>query len=126
METASTNRIDVGPSDSVAEAGRLVVTAGGREVGIFRVEGALFAYENTCAHQGGPVCQGRILPRIVETLNPDMTSTGLFFDRTDMHIICPWHGYEYSITTGRHAGAESVGLIKVGVAEQNGRIYVDV
>jgi nitrite reductase/ring-hydroxylating ferredoxin subunit len=126
VDTAQKRRYDVGSSDALPEAGRLVVDAGGTVVGVFRVDGRLYAYENTCAHQGGPVCQGKMLPRIAEELAPDQTTSGLRFDRSDPHIICPWHGYEYSITTGRHAGDATIGLVAVAVTEENGRVYLDV
>ena len=31
---------------------------------------------------------------------PDKTSRGLYFSETDMHFVCPWHGYEYDLKTG--------------------------
>jgi nitrite reductase/ring-hydroxylating ferredoxin subunit len=126
MDTTQARRYDVGGSDHVPESGRLVVEAGGTVVGVFRLGGLLYAYENTCAHQGGPVCQGKILPRVTENLADDKTSQGLYFVETDMHIICPWHGYEYSISTGRHAGDDRIGLTKIAVSEENGRIYLSV
>ena len=126
MDTVEKQRYDAGPSEVVPDAGRLVVDAGGTVVGVFRVDGRLYAYENTCAHQGGPVCQGKLLPRIAEQLAGDLTSEGLQFDRSDPHIVCPWHGYEYSITTGRHAGDATISLVAVPVTEENGQVYVDV
>src|SRR5688572_30928605 len=51
-------------SDGIPEGGRLVVDIGDNTVGIFRVRGQLFAYENTCPHMGGPVCQGLIIPAV--------------------------------------------------------------
>ncbi len=53
-----TLRHRAGRSDSIPDNGRLVVDIGDTTVGIFRVKGKLFAYENTCPHMGGPVCQG--------------------------------------------------------------------
>jgi nitrite reductase/ring-hydroxylating ferredoxin subunit len=126
VDTAEKQRFDVGPTGSVPEGGRLVVDAGGTVVGIFRVDGRLHAYENVCAHQGGPVCQGKMLPRIHEQLAVDQTSEGLYFDRSDPHIICPWHGYEYSITTGRHAGDPTISLVAIPVTDSDGRVYIDV
>jgi nitrite reductase/ring-hydroxylating ferredoxin subunit len=126
VNSAQKQRFDVGPAESVPEGGRLVAEAGGTVVGVFRVDGRLYSYENRCAHQGGPVCQGKLLPRVEEQLAGDQTSEGLRFDRTDPHIICPWHGYEYSITTGRHAGDPTISLVDVPVSEADGRVYVDV
>src|SRR5437899_2875632 len=89
----------VGRTEDIPELGRLVVDVGERTVGIFRVQGRLYAYDNICAHQGGPVCQGKILPKVRENLDADMQAHGMVYDRSEMHIVCPWHGSEYVITT---------------------------
>ena len=96
-----------------------------RTIGLFRLaSGTLHAYENICPHQGGPVCQGTLLPRVVENLNADKAATGFRFDESDMHIVCPWHGFEFSISTGQHAAASHIRLQPVSVAESNGEIHV--
>src|SRR5579871_4489712 len=41
-------RYTVGPSGDLPDGGRLVVDVGALTIGIFRVGGRLFAYENTC------------------------------------------------------------------------------
>jgi nitrite reductase/ring-hydroxylating ferredoxin subunit len=113
-------------SSDIAEGGKLVVALGSRSVGIFRLPGGiLHAYENVCPHQGGPVCQGTILPRVVEELSPSQASTGFRFEPADMHIVCPWHGFEFSIATGKHAAASSIQLRRVAVRETNGEVCVD-
>lgn len=121
---------DVGASDEVAERGRLVVTLGeGADavtVGVFRFRGRLHAYENVCAHQGGPACQGRIVPRVRERLDEARRSLGLAFEDDSMHIVCPWHGFEYDVTTGRHPGRPDYALRAVSVDERGGRIRVTV
>ena len=101
---------DVAPSDSITDGGRLVVDVGDTTVGIFRVGGRLYAYENTCPHQGGPVCQGTLLPGVVEMLNEANESTGFGFDEADPRVVCPWHGYEFRITTGCHPAKSSIRL----------------
>ncbi|WP_229686459.1 Rieske (2Fe-2S) protein [Longimycelium tulufanense] len=115
---------EIGSSDLVPERGRYIVDIEGTTIGIFRLDGVLYAYENICAHQGGPVCQGRIVPRVRERLDDAKQAIGLTFDETDMHIVCPWHGFEYSITTGIHAGDPSFRLRAFPVEEREGTIYV--
>jgi nitrite reductase/ring-hydroxylating ferredoxin subunit len=114
----------VGRSDGIAEHGRLVVDIGDRTVGIFRVGGKLFAYENTCPHMGGPVCQGLVIPAVRELINDKQVSTGYAFDESEMRIVCPWHGYEFSIETGSHPAKPSIRLKRVAVEEDNGDVYV--
>ena len=117
-------RWDAGPGERIAERGRLVVEAGGRTIGIYRLDGTLYAYENICPHQGGPVCQGLLVSRVLEVLDGDLAGRGFAFDESDLHIVCPWHGYEYSIRTGRHAAVGDIRLTPVPVEERDGRVWL--
>jgi nitrite reductase/ring-hydroxylating ferredoxin subunit len=117
---------DAGGSEEVGERGRLVIEAGGRTIGIYRLDASLYAYENTCPHQGGPVCQGLMVPRVLELLDASGASVGNAFDESELHIVCPWHGYEFSIRSGRHAAIGDIRLKPVHVEERGGRIYVGV
>jgi len=121
---------DIGASDEIAERGRLVVSVdaptGSVTLGVFRFGGRLYAYENVCAHQGGPACQGRIVSRVRERLDDQQRSLGTAFDDATMHIVCPWHGFEYDVTTGRHPGRPDYALRAVAVSEENGRVRVSV
>ena len=123
---ATSQRVYVGAGERVPEGGRLVVDVGDKTIGIFRVEGKLYAWENRCAHQGGPVCQGKIIPRVTEIIEPGGESRGFAFDEASLHIVCPWHGFEYGIRTGVHPGRPSAKLIRVAVEEAADGIYVTV
>jgi nitrite reductase/ring-hydroxylating ferredoxin subunit len=123
---ATTQKVFVGAREKVPEGGRLVVDVGETTIGIFRTGGRLYAYLNTCAHQGGPVCQGKIIPRVDEVIDERGESHGFKFDEEDLHIVCPWHGFEYSIKTGVHPGRPSARLVSVPVEEGSDGIYVTV
>lgn len=114
----------VGASHEIPEQGRLVVDAGDMTIGVFRIDGKLVAYENRCAHMGGPVCQGLMVPRVKEKLDEAGAICGSEFDESDMHIACPWHGYEYSLKTGRHAAKTTIGLKSVAVEERDGEVFL--
>jgi nitrite reductase/ring-hydroxylating ferredoxin subunit len=73
---------------------------------------------------GGPVCQGLIIPAVRELVDERKVSTGYAFDESEMRIVCPWHGYEFSIETGSHPGKPSIRLTPVPVEEIDGEIYV--
>lgn len=111
-------------SDSIPEKGRLVIDVGDNTVGIFRVGGRLFAYENTCPHMGGPVCQGLVIPAVREVVNEQQVSTGYVFDESEMRIVCPWHGYEFGIESGAHPASPAIRLRRVTVEEEGGDVYV--
>jgi len=57
-----------------------MIEAGGREIAIFNCGGEIFALDNECTHVGGPLCDGEI---------------------EGGKVICPWHGAEFDIRTGR-------------------------
>ena len=50
----------VGKEDEFEDRDRKIIAQGDLEIGIFRVNGDFYAYENNCVHQGGPICQGKI------------------------------------------------------------------
>ncbi len=103
-----------------------IVAAGAREAGVFRYNGQYHAYSNLCAHQGGPACEGMRVPKVLAVLNADKTSYSQTYDATNMHFVCPWHGYEYSMTTGECAGDRSLRLRRYQVVERNGCVYVSI
>ena len=47
----------VSKSDDLPDGERKIVPNGNYEIGVYRVNGDLFAYQNLCPHQGGPACQ---------------------------------------------------------------------
>ena len=116
----------VGKEDEFEDRDRKIIAQGDLEIGIFRVNGDFYAYENNCVHQGGPICQGKILNKVEEVLADDKTSKGLKFSETDVHIVCPWHGYEYNLATGRHPGDKNVRLKPYQVKVSDGEVYVIV
>jgi len=124
--TVSATEVEVCRSGEVAERGRLVFDIGEMAIGIFRLRGELHAYENTCPHRGGPVCQGLLIPGVREVIGSRGETVAQEFDEADLHVVCPWHGYEYSIATGRHAGPGSPRLRSFPVREAEGVIYVEL
>jgi len=117
--------IQIGPSADVPEGdGILVSLDDGREVGIFRVDGRVVAYDNSCAHQGGPVCTGDILGKYLQVLAPDKTVLREEFSTTELHLVCPWHGWEYRLDTGECAVNPRYRLRRVPVAERDGLVFL--
>lgn len=67
--------IDLGPCDDIPDArARVVCVRGSERVAVFRVGDHLHAITNVCAHQGGPLGEGRVV---------------------DGCVTCPWHGYQF-------------------------------
>lgn len=116
--------IYVARTDEFENQGRKVICHGPHEVGVFHVDGSFVAWRNECAHQGGPICQGRLFPKVEEPLSPERTVHGLRYVDGSLHIVCPWHGYEYDVRTGRNSANEQLRLKKVDVLVKEGAVYV--
>ena len=116
--------IFVGKEDEFGDRGRKVIGQGDLEIGVFCLDGKYYAWENRCTHEGGPICQGRILNKVEEALNPDKTSRGLKWSESDIHIVCPWHGWEYEIPTGQCLADRSFKLRKFPVVIEEGALWV--
>lgn len=109
----------------VPEGGRYVIAiAEQRRIGLFPFHSKLYAYDNTCPHEGGPVCQGRLINEVRQRIDDQQRSLELAFDTDDPHLVCPWRGFEFRITTGEHPGAPSIRLRSFAVAEGGGEISV--
>ena len=93
------SEINIGTVASFDDPGRRVIEIAGMQVGVFRLDGEFYAYENKCPHLGGPACQGKILPRVLEDVTENKKSLGRVFARNQLNVICPWHGFEFDIRT---------------------------
>ena len=114
----------VGRVADFADPGRRVVDIEGVEIAVFQKGGDFFAYENICPHIGGPACQGKILPRTLEAVEPDRTSTGRVFSKDQTNVVCPWHGMEFDIRTGEHPMNKRIRLRRVDVKIDDGHVVV--
>jgi nitrite reductase/ring-hydroxylating ferredoxin subunit len=77
-----------------------------------------------CVHQGGPACEGITMHRVDEIIRPDKTSGGLRFNKEVEHIVCPWHSFEYGLTTGVCAANKKLKLKKYEVITEGDSVYV--
>jgi len=116
--------VTVGAAADFENPGRKVIDFEGIEVGVFRLGDDFFAYANVCPHMGGPACQGKMMPKVEEVLDGDRTSKGMAFSKTQMNIVCPWHGYEFDMRTGVHAGNPKVRLRPIKVRVSDGDVIV--
>jgi nitrite reductase/ring-hydroxylating ferredoxin subunit len=86
----------VGRVSLVPPGERTIVEAEGRSIGIFNVDGAFFALRNSCPHQAAPLCLGSIKGMTMPS------KPGEYIWAREGEILrCPWHGWEFDITTGR-------------------------
>lgn len=105
--------------EELRRQGRKIVEANGMEIGLFLVDGAVYAWRNVCPHAAAPVCEGVVcgtrLPSMVYEYRYGM----------DQEVLrCPWHGWEFDLKTGEHLAGERAKLRGYPVACEEGRIYV--
>src|SRR6202167_3219828 len=110
--------------DEFKDGERRIVFVGDNEIGVFRHEGAFYAYSNFCLHQGGPACEGLTIARVEERLRPDKNSMGLFFSPDVMNCVCPWHVMEYNMKTGECVSDRKLKLKKYKIVQKGDEVYV--
>jgi len=81
------------------------VEVNGKEIAVFNVGGSFHAIDNTCIHRGGPLAEGEL---------------------DGATVTCPWHGWQYDVTTGRNVTDDSTGVDRYEVKVEGGGILIDL
>lgn len=92
-------------SHDLEEGGSLEIMINGEIIAVFRSEGALYAVDGMCAHQGGPLAKGKV-------------ANGC--------VTCPWHGWQYLLDSGNNAVTGKKMLRAYPTKEDGLSIFVDV
>jgi len=97
MRAAKTDEL---PAGSVRE-----FQVEGTTLAIANVDGKFYAINNTCLHRGGPLGQGELQGKI---------------------LTCPWHGWQYDVTTGKLTMNPAVGVKCYALEVKGEDIWVDL
>lgn len=97
--------VKAGPVDDIPDGERKIIEVEGVSIGVFHHNGSWYALRNSCLHRGGPVCAG--------ALKGDV-------------ITCPWHGYQYNLTTGVLLLDPSANLETYPVEVRDGEIFLRI
>ena len=81
------------------------VEVGDKSIAVFNCDGTFYAVDNTCKHQGGPLGEG------------DLSGTS---------VTCPWHGWEYDVTTGACSMDASISVQKFNVKVEGQDVLVSL
>lgn len=76
----------------------------GDRVAVFLQDGKASAISNACAHQNGPLGEGKILNCLV---------------------TCPWHGFQYDVTNGRSPAPFTEMVPTYNLKLDGGSVFVD-
>ena len=83
MRGAKNIEVSVCRDSELAEGEMRLVEAGDRKIGVFRCDGGeLFAIEDRCSHDDGPLAEGE-------------------FDVASCTVECPRHGSTFDLRTGK-------------------------
>ncbi len=121
---ADKKRILVGEVSEFNDGDKKLVANGKGEIGVYFVNGDWYAYRNFCPHQGGPACEGLMMAKVETILADDKTSQGMRFNHDQMHIVCPWHGWEFRLADGVSSADRSFSLKKYDVEVSGDSVYV--
>lgn len=113
-----------GKRTDFADDVRKIVANGTGEVSVFRVGERFYAFANRCLHQGGPVGEGRVFPKTEVVVDADGKVTGHRLSETERRLVCPWHGWEYDLETGKCAGDQSLRLQRYETTVRGDDVFV--
>lgn len=75
---------------------RRMLVVEGRAIGVFNVNHTYYALKNSCPHQGAPLCAGTVTGMTLPSAPGEYA-----YGRDGEIVRCPWHGWEFDITTGK-------------------------
>lgn len=86
----------VGTLEELRRDGCRVVDVEGRPVVVVSVGDDLFAVSDRCPHMGAPLSAGSVGGTLLPSAPHEFV-----YGRQGRVLRCPWHGWEFDLTTGR-------------------------
>ncbi|HVV58244.1 MAG TPA: Rieske 2Fe-2S domain-containing protein [Gaiellaceae bacterium] len=74
--------IDVAPAADFPPGSVKILDLGWVSIGVYNCGGRLYALEDRCSHDDGPLCEGD-------------------WDEEECKVVCPRHGATFDLATGR-------------------------
>jgi len=100
--------VEVGPAGELPPGSMKMVALGDLEVGVYNCGGELFALEDRCSHDDGPLCEGA-------------------WDTDRCVVVCPRHGSEFDLRTGRPRTLPAYLPVRTfAVRVVDGTVFVDL
>jgi 3-phenylpropionate/trans-cinnamate dioxygenase ferredoxin subunit len=81
-DSTTTTTVDVCAAEELRPGDARIVEVDGRKIGVFNAGGELYAIEDRCSHDDGPLAEGP-------------------FDPERKTVECPRHGSLFDLTSGR-------------------------
>ncbi len=116
--------VRAGRVSDFADGQRILLELDGREVFVFERDGRFHAFQNVCPHMGGPVGEGILMGKVEAILGEDRETIRERFSTTEIHLVCPWHGWEFDIETGECAALRKIKLRRFEAVQRGEDVYV--
>ena len=98
--------VEIAPASELPSGGRLFVEVADKPIVIFNIAGQFFAIGDVCTHDDGPLGDGTI---------------------EGFHIVCPRHGAEFDVRTGKAMQMPAVVDIPAHpVQVRDGNIFIGI
>lgn len=78
----------------------------GVKVCLVRSSNGIVAFRDECPHMSASLSSGHL--------------------NTFDEIICPWHSFRFSLTSGEEIGRRCKELVRLRISELNGKIYLEL
>ncbi len=95
--------VSVGRVGDIPPGASRVVKVGGKSIALFNVSGKIFAINNICPHEGGPLAKGRLKGYVVG---------------------CPWHDLQFDVRSGFGTDGGGYCVASYDVRVQEDQIFV--
>ena len=106
LDPTQVEYIEIAPLEQLPDGERIFIAVENRSIVIFNLAGTLFAIGDVCSHDSGPVGDG---------------------DLEGFNIVCPRHGGEFDIQTGKAVQMPAVVDIPAySVKVMDGNIFIGV
>lgn len=116
----------VATEDELEDGDRTLIELEGKDIGVFNINGEYHAFASWCPHQGGPCCEGAVTGTSEASFDRDTLTVELDWTKDDEVLNCPWHGWEFDITSGQCLSDDRFSLPSYPVEVEDGKIIVDV
>jgi nitrite reductase/ring-hydroxylating ferredoxin subunit len=95
--------VAVARADEIPPGEGRSILVGEKRIAVFNMDGTFHAMDGVCLHRDGPVGEG---------------------DLEGAVVTCPWHGWQYDVTTGRNVFDPAIGLETYPVRVEDGAVLV--
>jgi nitrite reductase (NADH) small subunit len=111
----------IAPVRDFVPGSRLRLLIGDLAIAVFNIDGNFWAIRDRCPHQFAPLSSGRLQGTVVCSAQ---TNWQLEWVNEGEVLVCPGHGMEFDIRTGRAYGHRNVRLTTYEVRVENDEVSV--